>query len=151
MRRKSVRWMPIFLMMLAGMPVAKSLAAQCQAGATALCLNGGRFEVTASWRTPNGITGTGRAVPLTTDTGYFWFFDPASAEVMVKVINGCAVNQRFWVFAGGLTNVEVTLRVESHIPGQRVQVKTFVNPQGTPFRPIQSTDAFSTCGRGGRG
>ena len=47
-------------------------------------------------------SGTGTAVPLTSDTGYFWFFGSSNVEAVIKVLNACSLNQRFWVFAGGL-------------------------------------------------
>ncbi len=28
---------------------------------------------------------------------------------------------------------------------QRNAVRTYINPQGTPFQPIQDTSAFATC------
>ena len=56
----------------------------CVAGGNTLCLGGGRFQVTATWQTSTA-TGSGTAVTLTPDSGYFWFFDPANVEVTVKV------------------------------------------------------------------
>ncbi|HXM78695.1 MAG TPA: hypothetical protein VOA00_05615, partial [Thermoanaerobaculia bacterium] len=63
-------------------------------------------------------------------------------EVVVKVLNGCGVNSRYWTFAGGLTDVNVILTVTDTQTGV---VQTYVNPQGTPFEPIQDTSAFATC------
>lgn len=81
-------------------------------------------------------------MPLTVDTGSFWFFDDSNLELMVKVLDGCAVNGRHWVFAAGLTDVEVELDVTDAWTGQ---TKTYRNPLGTPFAPIQDTAAFATC------
>jgi hypothetical protein len=116
-------------------------ASSCAANATTLCLNGGRFRVTADWETSTAI-GHGTAVPLSGDTGYFWFFSSSNVEAIVKVLDGCGVNQHDWVFAGGLTNVKVTLTVTDTQTGE---VKTYVNPQGTAFQPIQDTSAFAGC------
>jgi endonuclease I len=113
----------------------------CTPGPTSLCLSNGRFEVTAQWQTKDGA-GAGQAVPLTADTGYFWFFASTNVEVVIKVLDACSFNQRFWVYAGGLTDVLTVLTVRDTQTGQ---VKTYTNPQGTPFRPIQDTDAFATC------
>lgn len=114
----------------------------CVPGSGALCLDGARFRVEATWRTPDGRSGAASAVPSTNDAGYFWFFDPANIELAVKVVDGCAFNGRHWVFAAGLTNVEVTLRVTDTQSGD---VRTYVNPQGTAFSPIQDTNAFPGC------
>lgn len=116
----------------------------CTSNATTLCLNNNRFRVTATFATPQGQSGNGMAVPETTDTGMFWFFTANNIEVIVKVINACtfAAGPRYWVFAGGLTNVEVVLTVTDT---QNGQVHTYTNPQGTAFAPIQDTNAFATC------
>jgi len=114
----------------------------CTPSDRSLCLNQGRFEVQADWTTPDGKTGTGHAVPLTSDTGTFWFFNDTNVEVVVKVLEGCATNNRYWVFAGGLTNVRVRLTVRD---AKSNTMKQYTNPQNTAFRPIQDTAAFATC------
>ena len=82
------------------------------------------------------------AVTLTPETGYFWFFGANNLEAIVKVVNGCTLNGYHWLFAAGLTNVEVTLTVTDTRTGE---VKTYVNPADTAFQPIQDTGAFATC------
>jgi hypothetical protein len=114
----------------------------CVPDATTLCLNNDRFMVDATFRTPAGQTGDGQAVQLTDDTGYFWFFNAANVEMVLKVLDGCPVNNNYWVFAGGLTNVEVMIRVEDTETGD---VRNYTNPLRTPFQPIQDTSAFATC------
>ena len=117
-------------------------ATTCVPTTTTLCLNGSRFQVTIDWKKPDATTGQGTGVGLTPDSGYFWFFDPSNIESVVKVLNGCAIDSNYWVFAAGLTNVEATLRVLDTANGT---VQIYVNPQGTPFAPIQDTKAFATC------
>jgi Leucine-rich repeat (LRR) protein len=114
----------------------------CASGPTSLCLAGNRFRVDVTWKTPNGQTGTGQAIPLTADTGYFWFFGATNVEMVIKVLNACTFNNKFWVYAGGLTDVETTITVTDTMTGA---AKTYQNPQGTAFRPIQDSSAFGTC------
>jgi hypothetical protein len=111
-------------------------------GQESLFLNDGRFEVQANWTRLDGTSGTGKGVMLTPDTGYFWFFEPENIELVIKVIDACSFRGRFWVFAGGLTNVEVELTVTDTQTGESVP---YFNPQQTPFQPIQDTRAFETC------
>ena len=109
-----------------------------------LCLNNDRFAVTAEYQqSPLGATFQATAVHLTADTGYFWFFDPNNVELVTKVLNGCGSNDAYWVFAAGLTNLGVTLTVTDLQSGPLM--KTYENPIGTPFAPIQDTGAFRTC------
>lgn len=113
----------------------------CTATETALCLNGGRFRVEAWWQTADGL-GTGQAVALGADTGYFWFFNKDNVELIIKVLDGCALNSRYWVFAGGLTNVGVRIIVTDTVRGD---IKQYENPMGTAFQPQQDTDAIDEC------
>ncbi len=93
-------------------------AAECAALETALCLQGGRFLVEVEWstRTSEGgqvveRVGDGVAVPRTDASGLFWFFEESNLELVVKVLDGRAINGRFWVFWGALTDVAYTLVV----------------------------------------
>jgi hypothetical protein len=97
-----------------------------------LCLEGRRFNVTATWAA-NGATGVGQGVPLGDDSGYFWFFSPDNVELVVKVLDGRPVNGHFWVFYGALSNVEYDLEV-SHVLGNLGDSDgsaTYHNPAGT--------------------
>ena len=116
----------------------------CAPSSTGLCLNQGRFLVEALWSTADGSSGFGQAVQLTDDAGYFWFFSPNNVEVLTKVLDACGLSsfENYWVFAAGLTDVQVTLRVTDTVSGQ---VRDYTNPQGTAFQPIQDTAAFLTC------
>jgi hypothetical protein len=66
-----------------------------------------RFRVDASWHAPAVLAGGGTAYgrQLTDESGYFWFFDPADAELTVRVIDGRLVNGHFWVFIASTTNL----------------------------------------------
>jgi len=108
-----------------------------------LFLGGGRFRVASTWRTPDGRTGQGHGVSLSSDSGYFWFFSSSNVEMVVKVLDACALpSQRFWFFAAGLTNVEVEIEVEDVFAGA---ARRYTNPAGRAFVPIQDTNAFATC------
>jgi hypothetical protein len=112
----------------------------CVGDANSLCLAGYRFRVEATFQqTPEGPSAPATAVPLTNDTGYFWFFDPTNIELVTKVLTGCGVNNEYWVFAGGLTDVGIEMKVTDTVTGA---VKTYSNAFGTPFQPIQDSSAF---------
>ena len=116
-------------------PAAK---APCVASATRLCVNGNRFAVEVSWKDFSGNTGTGKAVALTGDTGYFWFFDAANVELVLKVLDGRPVNNKFWVFYGALSSVEYTVTVTDTETGA---IKTYQNPSGR-LGSVADTAAF---------
>ncbi|HYG63351.1 MAG TPA: hypothetical protein VEL74_12275 [Thermoanaerobaculia bacterium] len=101
-----------------------------------LCL-GGRFEVEVAWHIPV-TSGAGQGVRLTADSGYLWFFWPDNIELVVKVLDGRAVNGHFWVFYGALSDVEYTVLVRDTLTGQ---VRTYHNPAGQ-LRSRADTAAF---------
>jgi hypothetical protein len=109
---------------------------------TLICLQNSRFQVTATFNAGASGSGNAQAVQLTTDTGYLWFFESTNVEVVLKVLDGCGLNGHYWVFAGGLTNVNVAITVTDTQTGMQ---KTYTNPANTTFQPIQDTSAFSTC------
>ena len=109
-----------------------------QFSSDSLHLNQDRFRLEVDWTTPNGASGRGKAVELTSDTGYFWFFNSDNVELTVKVLDGRPVNGSFWVFYGSLTNVDFTLTVTDTETGAQNQ---YHNPQGT-LRSRADTNAF---------
>ena len=94
-----------------GVYAQRFTTASCALDPRQLCLNG-RFRVEVRFTDPrSNLPGAGRAVPLTSDTGGFWFFDASNAELMIKILDGRALNGHFWVFAGALSDVEYTITV----------------------------------------
>ncbi len=114
----------------------------CVADATTFCAHNSRYAIRTQWSTQDGRSGAGQVINVTGDTGAFWFFSPGNGEVVVKVVNGCAFNSRFWTFAAGMTDVNVVLTVTDTQTGT---VQTYTNPQGTRFEPVLDTNAFATC------
>jgi hypothetical protein len=115
-----------------------------------LGLHGQRFQVTVEWRDSLGNSGQGRAVPLGDESGYFWFFDSANAELMLKVLDARTVNGHYWVFLGSLTDVEVTVTVldigdglclELPVVPPACPTRTYLQPLGEN-RNVLDTQAF---------
>ncbi len=63
---------------------------------------------------------------------------------MVKALNACdpRLGHHFWVFAAGLTNVGVTLRVEDTLTGA---VQEYTSGLGETYQPVLDLGAFATC------
>ncbi len=115
--------------------------AACSPGPATLCLGDGRFRVDVQWHNVDGYSitnGSGRAAPITINTGAFWFFDPTNLELVVKILDGRSINGKFWVFYGSLTNVEFTLAVTDTETGA---TKTYFNSPGQ-LASVADTSAF---------
>jgi ELWxxDGT repeat protein len=114
------------------------IAAPCAPSPERLCLGGERFAIEIAWSDGGGSSGNGKAVPLTGDTGFFWFFHPANVEVVLKVLDGTSINGKFWVFYGALSDVEYTVRVTDTLTGT---IREYRNPLGR-FASAGDTEAF---------
>ncbi len=119
-----------------------STTTNCPNDPNTLCLSNGRFQVRATFNAGASGSGNANAVQLTSDTGYLWFFSSTNVEAVIKVLDGCPVDNAYWVFAGGLTNVNTVITVTDL---QTNATKTYTNPANTEFQPIQDTSAFATC------
>ncbi len=134
--------------------VGRSLFAYTDSGAASppaatLCIDDqpgdARFAIQVHYQTQQGggQSGDGRAISLAgagvADGGLFWFFDATNPEMLVKVIDGCAVDNKFWLFYSAGTNVGLTTTVVDHATGE---TKTYANPDLTAAPPVQDTAAF---------
>jgi len=94
-------------------------ATPCDEARKALCLQGGRFEAMVE------------GGPSEEDL-----------QILVKVRNGCAVNDHFWLDFAAVTDAELTVKVRDTQTG-----RTWVlfNPAGQAPAPVRDVDAFATC------
>ena len=113
----------------------------CANGEDNACLNNGRFHVSIEWENAQGETGVGHKFGQHDYRGEFWFFSPDNVDLIVDVLDGCSVNDHFWVFTAGDPDVGLDLVITDSITGDSM---TYSNPPGG-FRPIEDTSAFATC------
>jgi photosystem II stability/assembly factor-like uncharacterized protein len=108
-------------------PWAPADAPSDTAAAFELRLLGGRFRVETEWRGPDGAASAAQAVALSDGAGAFVFFAPENPEVVVKLIDGRALNGKFWLFTGGLSSLEYRITVTDLETGASRQ---FTKPAG---------------------
>lgn len=108
------------------------------------CLQNRRFAVEATYDATEfgGTTGVASAQLESDESLKFSFFSPANLEMFVKVVDGCSFNGHFWVFASGLTNLGVSLRVTDTVGGT---IFVHNNRSGQTFTPALDIEAFP-CG-----
>lgn len=103
----------------------------------------GRFHVTVDWQRRDGTAGHGHPVPFTDRAGLFWFFNQENLEMLVKMVDACSFNDRFWLFFAATTNVGFTVTV---VDDETSESKVYTNAPGHPADPVLDTAAFATCG-----
>jgi hypothetical protein len=116
-------------------------ATPCVPGPTVACL-ANRFKVEAAYdATPGNGAGPGNVVLESTQSVKFSFFDPANIEIILKVLDACVPPfNKWWVYAGGLTDVGVAITVTDTATGA---VKTYTSAKGSLFKPFADTSAFA--------
>ena len=103
-------------------PTARGDSPDCAIRPTGIILDG--FEVYACVETPDGARRRAWDYGLEADhSGLLYFFDRDNAEVLVKVLDGCAINGHHWVFVAPVTDLPFRLRVLRPDP---------LPPPGTP-------------------
>jgi hypothetical protein len=113
----------------------------CWDTTTQACL-GDRFVVTAVWAS---LTDSGTAVNApagSDDTAIFSFFDPDNWELLVKVLDACAINNRYWVFLAASTDQEYTVTVRDNLTGAEA---VYANPLGTASPAVTDINALPVC------
>lgn len=132
--------------------LVSSSGGPCVANASTLCVDDQagdrRFKVQAPFHTSQGGGRSGNGNPISLASlgvdrgGLFWFFSADNPELLIKVINGCALNSHYWVFLSAGTNVGLTITVTDTVTGQ---AWTRTNNDGTAVPTIQDTSALP-CG-----
>jgi photosystem II stability/assembly factor-like uncharacterized protein len=107
---------------------ASVATAACMPDDITLCLAGSRFAVNVERQVSPFSFTAAIAMPLVRNTGAFWFFSPQLPELTVKVLDGRPLNGHFWVFLGGLSDINYTVTVTDTATGAR---KQYVHPAGT--------------------
>ena len=104
-----------------------------------LCLND-RFGVKIDNVTNH--PGDGHATPVrfgSKDSAFFWFYNDTNYEVIVKVLDGCAVNNHWWVFIAGITNQGHRIQIGDVTDGT---IRTYTRTEGPPAQAINDVNAF---------
>ena len=112
----------------------------CAVDENTVCLHDGRYEVRVAWLAENGRTGAARAASSATeDAGLFWFFSPDNWEILIKVLDGCALNGHVWVYGASTTDLGYIIRVIDTATGLK---KEYRNEPGVPASAITDATAF---------
>jgi Protein of unknown function (DUF642) len=125
------------------------LSGACIPSDTVMCIDNligdRRFKATVSFATSQGggVSGDGQEIVEgtlgVTHGGLFWFFSQDNPEMLIKVIDGCSLNNKFWVFFSAGTNVGFTLTMTDTLTGQ---FHVYHNLDLMPATPIQDTSAL---------
>lgn len=117
--------------------------APCGEARSALCLNNGRFEATVQWRgsAAEADRGANRVrLPEAPNAGLFSLAAGDDLPLLLNVVDGCAVNDHYWLNLATVADVEFTVKVRDTQTGR---TWVYFNPAGTMPAPVRDVDAFA--------
>ena len=111
----------------------------CAPNQVATTLNGG-YDVRMCFETPSGAQMDASNYHLeATASGLLYFFDRDNVEVLVKVLDGCAINGHRWVFVAPVTTLAFSLEITERATGRRFAHR---NPKSLTAETRADTAAF---------
>lgn len=82
------------------------------------------------------------------ESGLLYFFERDNSEVLIKVLDGCAINNHRWVFVAPVTTLAFNLRVDETATGESWEHK---NPRGGLTATTKSDVEAFPCGAASAG
>lgn len=80
------------------------------------------------------------------EPGTLHFFDEENQPLAIQVIDGCAVNDRYWVFGAGLSGVPIQLSVTDMATGREARPLLPPFEPGQPIGTVFDPEALDICG-----
>jgi hypothetical protein len=118
------------------------VAPGCVTTASTLCLRD-RFAVSGEWRTGPSTEGDAGVVSFQTfQSGLLHFFGESNWEIQIKLLDGCGLNDRYWVYYAASTTLFFRVEVLDVLRGVQ---KIYFNYPGEPAVALTEIDAFDTC------
>ncbi len=114
----------------------------CVAGPTTACLLSGRFKVEVEWTDFSAVTRDAFVASAgTSDTALFYWTNPNNWELLIKGVNACSFNNKFWIYFAAATNVGYRVTVTDTVAGGAPKVYT--NAVGNLAQATNDISAFN--------
>lgn len=119
----------------------------CEPRATPLSFDGG-YIVRMCYEVSDGTIGEAKSGTWASgQSGLLWFFNRDNAEVLIKVLDGCSINDHRWVYVAPVTDLAFNLVVIRISDGQRWFHR---NKSGHTAATSSDTAAFRCSSAGSR-
>ena len=114
----------------------------CIPDAWTVCLLGGRFEITVNWEDYQHVHRDAFVASAgTPETALFYFPQAANWEFLIKIINGCSLNSKYWVYFAAATDVGYTVTVRD--TQSTAPPRQYTNTLGTASPAVNDSGAFN--------
>ena len=82
------------------------------------------------------------AMPEAPNTGLFAASPEEEPQVLLHVLDRCAVNGHYWLDLAAVTDLEFTVKVRDTQTGR---TRVYANPAGNTPAPVRDLEAFASC------
>ena len=114
----------------------------CIPNATTACLLGNRFEIKIRWTDYQQVTRDALVASAgTAESALFYFVSPANWEFLIKIIDGCSFNNKYWVYFAAATDVGYVVTVRD--TQSAAAPKEYRNTLGTASPATNDSGAFN--------
>ena len=114
----------------------------CVPDAWTVCLLGGRFEITVNWEDYQHVHRDAFVASAgTPESALFYFRQAANWEFLIKIINGCSLNGKYWVYFAAATDVGYVVTVRD--TQSTAPPKEYTNTLGTASPAVNDSGAFN--------
>ena len=111
-------------------------------GPDTACLLGSRLKVEVQWTDFSSVTRNAHVASAgTSDTALFYWTNPNNWELLIKGINACTLNNKFWIYFAAATNVGYRVTVTDTQAGG--SPKVYTNALGNLAQATNDINAFS--------
>lgn len=125
-----------------GIRVEAEASSACIPGPNTACLLSGRFKVEIEWTDFSAVTRDAYVASAgTSDSALFYWTNPNNWEVLIKAINACSLNNRYWIYFAAATNVGYRVTVTDTLIGG--SPKVYTNPVGNLAQATNDINAFN--------
>lgn len=114
----------------------------CTPTSTTACVLGGRFKIEVQWTDFQAVTRNAFVASAgTSDTALFYWTNPNNWELLIKGINACSLNNKFWIYFAAATNVGYRVTVTDTQTG--AAPKVYTNAVGNLAQATNDINAFN--------
>lgn len=114
----------------------------CVPSSTTACVLAGRFKIEVQWTDFQAVTRNAFVASAgTSDTALFYWTNPNNWELLIKGVNACSFNNKFWIYFAAATNVGYRVTVTDTQTG--AAPKVYTNAVGNLAQATNDINAFN--------
>ena len=105
----------------------------------------GRFRVSARFDNDGWTQAKVHPAHFGNEAVAMYFFDQDNPELLVKILDGCAINGSYWLYVSAATDLDSTVRVVRQWPSLGVDLDVEYEIPGGTFGLVRIEEEHMVC------